>query len=196
MEKIPTMFDRNWGGNKKVNSTLVVDDFDFENAIATEKLDGMNVRVTVRNQTVVRVEKRRNPNKVQKQQGIKEPWYIDANKDDKSDIYIFDAVQNTDFKGVPDGEWSAEALGEKIQGNPLNIKGHKLFLFSLSDWKQKIAYENVPTDYEGLKDWLPKQKSIFGHDCGSDCGIEGIVWHNLNTGRMCKIKVKDFDYKA
>ena len=92
------------------------------------------------------------------------------------------------MKGVPDGEWSAEALGEKIQGNPLNLVGHTLFIFSLEEWKRRVVYENVPTDFEGLKSWLPEQKSLFGNDCG----IEGLVWHNLETGEMCKIKVKDF----
>lgn len=190
MEKIPTIFDRNWDGDRKVNSKILVTNFDFENAIATEKLDGTNVRVTVRNHTIVRVEKRRNPNKIQKKQGIKEPWYVDADEFDKADAYIFDAVKNTDFSDVPDGEWSAEALGEKIQGNPLKLEGHTLFIFSLNDWKQKVVYPNAPTDFDELKKWLPEQKSIFGNDCG----IEGIVWHNLNTGEMCKIKIKDFNY--
>ena len=191
MEKIPTIFDRNWDGDRKVNETLVVKYFDFDKAIATEKLDGMNVRVTVRNHTVVRLEKRRNPNKDQKKSGIKDPWYVDANESDKGDAYLFDAVKGTDFSSVPDGEWSAEALGEKIQGNPLNLTGHKLFIFTLNDWKQKVRYENVPTEFNALKEWLPKQKSIFGNDCG----IEGIVWHNLENEQMCKIKVKDFNYK-
>ena len=190
MEKIPTIFDRNWNGDRKVNSNLAVKDFDFEKAIATEKLDGTNVRITVRNETVVRVEKRRNPNKTQKQQGIKDPWYVDANESDNADAYIFEAVKNTDFTNVPDGEWSAEALGEKIQGNPLNLEGHTLFIFSLDSWKEKVIYQNVPTDFDGLKAWLPQQKSIFGNDTG----IEGIVWHNLATREMCKIKVKDFNY--
>lgn len=188
MEKIPTIFDRNWDGDRKVNTTLVVPDFDFENAIATEKLDGTNVRVTVRNGTAVRVEKRRNPNKTQKKEGITDPWYVDAIEFSRSDVYIFEAVANTDLSNVPDGEWSAEALGEKIQGNPLNLKGHTLFMFSLNEAKQKVIYEDVPTDFEGLKKWLPAQKSIFGNDCG----IEGIVWHNQETGEMCKIKIKDF----
>lgn len=191
MEKIPTLFDRNWEGDRKVKDTLSVTDFDFEQAIATEKLDGMNVRITVRNHTVVRVEKRRNPSKIQKKQGIKDPWYVDADELDKADAYIFEAVKNTDYSDVPDGEWSAEALGEKIQGNPLHLAGHTLFIFSLDHWKQKVVYENVPTDFEGLKKWLPAQKSIFGNDCG----IEGLVWHNLKTGEMCKIKVKDFGYE-
>lgn len=188
MEKIPTIFDRNWDGDRKVNATLVVEDFDFDQAIATEKLDGMNVRVTVRNHTVVRVEKRRNPSKLQKQQGIKSPWYVDAHQSEKADAYIFDAVKNTDFSSVPDGEWSAEALGEKIQGNPLNLVGHTLFIFTLKDWKERIIFHDAPTNFEELKVWLPVQKSKFGNDCG----IEGIVWHDPKTGAMCKIKVKDF----
>lgn len=191
MEKIPTIFDRNWEGNRKVIDQLVVTDFDFENAIATEKLDGMNVRVTVRNHTVVRLEKRRNPNKAQKAQGIKDPWYVDAVESDKADAYLFEATQNTDFSDVPDGDWSAEALGPKIQGNPLNLEKHTLFIFTLDSWKEKVVFENTPTDFNQLKNWLAEQKSKFGNDSG----IEGIVWHNLKDGKMCKIKVKDFDYK-
>jgi len=188
MQKIPTIFNRNWEGNRKIIDQLLIPDFDFENAIATEKLDGMNVRVTVRNHTVVRLEKRRNPSKIQKKNGIVDPWYVDANVEAKEDAYLFDAVKSNDFSEVPDGEWSAEALGEKIQGNPLNLLGHKLFIFSLPAWREKVVFENVPTGFEELKEWLPKQKSIFGNDCG----IEGIVWHNLNSGLMCKIKTKDF----
>lgn len=191
MEKIPTIFDRNWDGNRKVNEKLVVTDFDFENALATEKLDGTNVRVTVRNHMVVRLEKRRNPTKEEKAKGIVDPWYVDADKNDNADKYIFEAAENTNFSDVPDGEWSAEALGEKIQGNPLNIKGHTLFVFTLDTWREKVSYDNVPTTFNALKEWLPLQKSKFGNDCG----IEGIVWHNKINGEMCKIKIKDFDYK-
>lgn len=187
MRKIKTIFDRNWEGNRKVNSKLVVD-FDFENATATEKLDGMNIRVTVRHQIVVRVEKRRNPNKVQKQKGITDPWYIDADEFSSEDKWIFDAVKNTDFSEVPDGEWSAEALGKNIQGNPLKLDNNQVFIFSLPQWRKKITLENVPCNYDKLKKWLPKQKSKLGNNAG----IEGIVWHHPN-GEMVKIKLKDFD---
>lgn len=192
MEKIPTIFDRNWETNRKINDKLAVTDFDFENAIATEKLDGTNVRITVRNHTVVRIEKRRNPDKKQKSNGIKDPWYVDANREDTADKYIFEAVENTNFSDVLDGEWSAEALGEKIQGNPLNLKGHTLFIFSLQNWLEKVVYQDAPTTFEELKKWLPNQKTKFGNQ-EIDTGIEGIVWHNLKNGQMCKIKVKDFE---
>lgn len=186
MRKIKTIFDRNWETNRKVNAQLAVD-FDFENATATEKLDGMNIRLTIRNHTVVRVEKRRNPSKVQKQQGISEPWYVDADKFGPADQWIFDAVNNTDFTQVPNGEWSAEALGKNIQGNPLNLSNNQVFIFSLPKWREKITLANVPTTFEALKVWLPQQKSKLGNNAG----IEGIVWHHPN-GEMVKIKVKDF----
>jgi len=52
---------------------------------------------------------------------------------------------------------------------------------------QAPIFDAVPTDYNSLKEWLPKQKSKYGNNCG----IEGIVWHCKN-GDMYKIKNKDF----
>jgi len=185
MRKIKTIFDRDWTGNRSVINKYV-DDFSPEmlkDAKATEKLDGTNVRVTVRNHTVVRIEKRRNPDKIQKHKGIEEPWYIDASQFTE-DKWINDAVANTDFSTIPDGEWSGEIIGKNIQGNPLNLENNRVVFFSLG---QAPVFENVPTDYEGLKNWLPIQKSKYGNNCG----IEGIIWHCPN-GDMYKIKVKDF----
>ena len=185
MRKIKTIFDRDWTGNRSVINKYV-DDFSPEmlkDAKATEKLDGTNVRVTVRNHTVVRIEKRRNPDKIQKHKGIEESWYIDASQS-AEDKWINDAVANTDFSTIPDGEWSGEIIGKNIQGNPLNLENNRVVFFSLG---QAPVFENVPTDYEGLKNWLPIQKSKYGNNCG----IEGIIWHCPN-GDMYKIKVKDF----
>ncbi len=182
MKKIKTIFERNWEGDKTVIDQLS-EGVDLTGAIATEKLDGMNVRLTVRNHTVVRVEKRRNPDKIQKHKGIEEPWYVDAYEAEPSDRYIFEAVKGTDLSDIPDGEWSGEALGENIQGNPLGLKGNTVCLFSCG---KAPVLENVPIDYEALREWLPKQQSKFGTG-----NIEGIVWH-LPDGTMFKIKTKDF----
>ncbi|MFK8104105.1 MAG: DUF5565 family protein [Saprospiraceae bacterium] len=186
MKKIMTIFDRNWDTDRKVNAKLIVD-FDFSAAIATEKLDGMNIRLTIRQAAVVRVEKRRNPSKIQKAKGITEPWYVDADLDNSQDKWIFDAVKNTDFSEVKDGEWSAEAIGENIQGNPLNLDKNIVFIFSLPELKDKITLSNVPTEFNALKEYLATQKSVIGQDTL----IEGIVWHHPD-GRMVKIKRKDF----
>ena len=186
MEKIQTIFDRDWNGNRKVIPQYVegVSPELLKEAKATEKLDGTNVRVTVRNYNVVRVEKRKNPDKIQKVRGIKEPWYKDADEYSSDDKWIFDAVKNTSFSNISDGEHSGEAVGKNIQGNPLNLKDNRVVFFKLG---QSPIFKNVPTDYKGLKDWLPKQRSKYG----KNCKIEGIVWHCFN-GKMFKIKIKDF----
>lgn len=182
MQKIPTIFDRNWDGDKTVIDRLIVE-FDFANAIATEKIDGMNVRVTIRNGTSVRLEKRLNPTKIQKAKGIVDPWYTDADEFGPTDKWLFDALKHTELGTLPDGEWSAEAVGVNIQGNPLGLDRNLVIFFSLG---QCPVFEDVPTSYEELKTWLPTQKSKVGAG-----GIEGIVWHGQG-GKMCKIKTKDF----
>jgi len=183
MRKIKTIFKRNWEGGREVINEFDVD-FDFSNAIATEKLDGMNVRLTVRNHTIVRLEKRRNPDKLQKAKGITEPWYVDTDEYSPEDKYLREAAANTDLSDIQDGEWSGEALGPSIQGNPLKLDSHRVVLFSCG--KAPIL-EGVPTEYESLRNWLVGAKSHYGNDCG----IEGIVWHGKN-GDMVKIKTKDF----
>ena len=185
MKKIKTIFDRDWDGDKTVVDKFIegITPEILLTATATEKLDGMNVRVTIRNGTCVRLEKRRNPDKIQKHKGITEPWYVDTSMS-VEDKWLNDALANTDLSKLPDGEWSGEALGKNIQGNPLNLENNRIVFFSLG---QAPVFENVPTNWDELKSWLPVQKSKYG----DDCGIEGIVWHG-NNGEMFKIKTKDF----
>lgn len=183
MKKIQTIFKRT-DKIGPITQEYAIDTELFLVGKATEKLDGTNVRVTVRNNTAVRLEKRRNPTKLEKAKGIIEPWYIDASESSE-DKWIQDALKNTDLSQIPDGEWSGEAVGPNIQGNPLNLPTNRIVFFTLG---QAPVFENVPTTYEGLREWLPKQKSKYGNDCN----IEGIVWH-CPDGSMIKIKAKDFN---
>lgn len=183
MNKIPTIFERDWEGKRGVIDKLVDNLPLFVNCVATEKVDGTNVRVTVRNHTAVRLEKRRNPDKIQKHKGISEPWYVDAFENEPSDKWIYDALKNTDLSEIEDGEWSGEAVGTNIQGNPLGLDRNIIMFFTLG---QAPVFEDVPTTFEGLREWLPKQKSKYGNG-----NIEGIVWH-CSDGTMMKIKTKDF----
>ena len=185
MHKIKTIFERDWNNNGNITQMYASGAFQIlTDAVATEKIDGTNVRITVRNHTVVRAEKRRNPDKIQKHKGIEEPWYTEAFENEPADKWLFDGLTHTDFSTIPDGEWSGELVGPNIQGNPLNLDTNRIVFFSLG---QAPVFENVPLDYDGLKEWLPLQKSKYG----KDCGIEGIVWHCEN-GEMFKIKTKDF----
>jgi len=71
-----------------------------------------------------------------------------------------------------------ELIGEKIQGNPEKIKGHKLIKHSDAE-----VYPDFPRNFNGIKEALQKMT------------IEGIVWHHLD-GRMVKIKKRDFESKG
>lgn len=189
MKKIKTIFERDWDGNKKVIDKYIPDitpeGLSMNHLVlATEKIDGTNVRVTVRNHIAVAVQKRRNPTKLDKQRGIEDPWYIDIDAFGPQDKWVVDGVKNTDFSEIPDGEWSGELVGPNIQGNPLNLETNRVVFFSLG---QCPVFENVPTAYAELRLWLSQQKSRYG----KDCGIEGIVWHMPN-GDMFKIKKSDF----
>jgi hypothetical protein len=183
MEKIPTIFDRG-GGFKVIDQPRKGCEWVFTGeGRATEKVDGTNIRLTVRAGQVVRVEKRRNPSKLQKQQGIIDGWYIDADESAKEDKWIFEAMRGTDVAGWPDGEHSVEALGPSIQGNPLGLTRHLCVPFNL----EIPAYDDVPRTYDGLKRFLGALDSRFapGHLA------EGIVFHHPD-GRRAKIKRKDF----
>ena len=80
VEKIPTIFER--GENFKViNQVRAGCEWVFAGeGDATEKVDGTNIRLTIRGGQCVRVEKRRNPTKVQKKNGVIDGWYVDADE--------------------------------------------------------------------------------------------------------------------
>lgn len=183
MEKISTIFDR--GEDFTVlNQPRKGCEWVFAGeGRATEKLDGTNVRLTIRSGQVVRVEKRRNPSKLQKQQGVVDGWYVETDAYAREDKWILEAVKGTDTSGWPDGEHSAEALGPSIQGNSLGLARNLCVPFNL----EIPEYENVPRGYEALKKYLERLDSRFSPGHLS----EGIVFHHPD-GRRAKIKRKDF----
>lgn len=188
MKKIPTLFKRDDHGKitpeycDPIVRTIVEGGY----ALATEKVDGMNVRVTVRNEQIVRLEKRRNPSPAQKKQGIIEPWYVDAHRDDSADTYLFDAADNSSFEF--DGEHCAEAVGPMIQGNPLGLIKRQLIFFE-NDYRLILANPVPPGNYKGLQNYLTAASSGIG---GPACDIEGIVWWYKGEP-IAKIKAKDFN---
>src|ERR1043166_1413286 len=177
MEKIPTIFDRD-ESFKVTNRPRKGCEWEFAGeGRDNEKLDGANVRLTVRSGQVVRVEKRRNPSRLQKQQGIIDGWYVDADQYSKEDKWIFEAVRGTDVHGWPDAEHSVEAIGPNIQGNLLGLPKNLCVPFNL----EIPAYKDAPRSYEGLKEYLNTLESLFspGHLA------EGIVFHHAD-GRRAK----------
>jgi hypothetical protein len=179
VKKIKTIFAR--GKNFGVIDELVVD---LSSAYATEKVDGTNIRLTIRKNQVVRIEARRNPTKQQKKNGIINAWYRDI--DPTSDKWIIDAVNSREYQ-MPDGEWGAEAYGRKIQ-NALDVDGNHVFVFSYWQELNKARFDDCPKTYDELKEWLPNQDSKIGN-----AKIEGIVfYHDIVEEPIGKIKTKDF----
>lgn len=183
MEKIPTLFERD--DRFKVTPT-VRDECSWVlqgQGRATEKLDGMNVRLTVRSGTLVRLEKRRNPDKAQKKLGIRDGWYVDTSIEDPADRYLITAAGNTDVTDWPDGEHAAEAMGPKIQGNPLNLEQLHCVPFNL----EIPDYEGIPVTFDDLRAHVLALESRYRPGQLA----EGIVFHHPD-GRRAKIKRKDF----
>jgi len=197
MEKIPTLFERGYDHKVIDKITKGCEWVKIPHqALVTEKLDGINVRLTVRSERCVRVEKRRNPTKVQKNLGIVEPWYVDADEFGKEDKWIFDAVKYTNLTGWPDGEHSCEAIGPNIQGNPLGLEYNRCVPFNRHS--AIPIYRPIDITYEGIKSFLESLDSLYspGHLA------EGIVFHNspsdgsetTSMNLRAKIKRKDFSY--
>lgn len=183
MEKIPTIFERD-DRFHVVDKPRAECEWVFAGAgRATEKLDGTNARLTVRSGTIVRVEKRRNPSKAQKAAGIVDGWYVDTDEQGSEDKWLREAAANTVVTSWPDGEHSVEALGPRIQGNPLGLAEHICVPFNLA----VPDYQDAPRTYAELNEWLGTLESRYapGHLA------EGVVFHHPD-GRRAKIKRKDF----
>lgn len=221
MEKIPTIFERD--ERHRLIPKLAVDARELRHADAVEKIDGTNVRLTVRSYELVRIEARRNPTKGQKARGIVEPWYRDvwvAMTDSGPEMtvgefaavdrYVYEAAANTVLEEqIIDGEWSAEAIGPKVQGNPLRIEGlHTCVIFTDPTTRDALTYHQAPVApvlndsvsvqafYLELREWLEGAKSLFADGYGTVVRPEGLVWWTSDgDGRdypVGKIKWKDF----
>ena len=183
MEKRPTIFGR--GPDFKITDQIRPGcEWVFTGeGEATEKIDGTNVRLTIRSGQLERIEKRRNPSKLQKRGGIVDGWYVDADEQGKEDKWIVEAARNTDVAGWPDGEHSCEAIGPKIQSNTLGLDRHECVPFNMAIPR----FEGVPRSYAGFKAFPETVDSKYapGHLA------EGIVFRHPD-GRRAKIKRKDF----
>lgn len=179
MKKIPTLFERDWNGDR----SRVVDLVDGRCAwviagygVATVKLDGTCCMVRDG-----KLYKRR-----ELRQGDPDPADFEAVDFDQGtgktvgwvpvgegteDRYHREAIEGVI---LPDGTY--ELVGPKVQGN------HERATCHLLQPHGALSLDGVPRTFDGLREWL----------AGKD--IEGIVFHHPD-GRMAKIKLRDFGLK-
>ena len=89
----------------------------------------------------------------------------------ENDKYHLEACEND----LPDGTY--ELCGEKVRSNPENIIGHVLIPHG------KDVLDITDLSFEGLRQYLEVTD------------IEGIVFHDRLSDKMCKIRKSDFGIK-
>lgn len=113
------------------------------------------------------------------------PGWIYCDPKDNSNKYHYEAYQEeykkykyNPFVIMMNGTF--ELIGEKIQGNPYKIEGHKFIMHG----KEIISNNDLTITREGIYEYL---KNNY---------VEGIVFYadcvNPFSTRICKIKRKDF----
>lgn len=181
MKKIPTMFERDWAGDKSRVTPEIHPGCEWVAAgegVATRKIDGTSCMVRY--------------GKLFKRRELRDSdrWPSDFEAADR-DEETGKTVGWVPVGDGPEDKWHREAfaheenwqdgtyelVGPKIQGNPEERTEH--VLISHGDTGQ---YGDVPLTFEGLRDFL------------SELDIEGIVFHHPD-GRMAKIKKRDFGMK-
>lgn len=177
MKKIPTIFERDWSGNRSlVLPTPSKAHALLDGATATLKYDGTACLVR--------------GGKLFKRYDCKQgrtapPDFEPCGESDPETghqpgwIPVLDRPEDKyhrkAFKGnEPDGTY--ELCGPKVQGNPEGFAELTLIPHG------KMEIPNVPTDFEGIKAFLAAHE------------IEGIVWWK-NGEPVAKIKRRDFGFK-
>lgn len=183
MKKIPTIFERDWNGDKSRVLNQVHEGCEWVFAgegVATRKIDGTSCLVK--------------GNLLFKRREIKSGQVIPENfvsegtdsetgkttgwvpvgdgPDDKYHREVFTGADNW-----PDGTY--ELIGPNVQGNP---EAQNFNLLIKHGGGPAGPLDGVPRDFEGLKEYLSNQN------------IEGIVFHHPD-GRMAKIKKRDFGFR-
>ena len=98
-------------------------------------------------------------------------YWIPCDFKDPSHSLYWEGLENAVF--APDGTY--ELIGPKVAGNNEQLKKHIL-----------VKHDSVRlngVDLNNLKEYLQK------------ADMEGIVFHNILTGEMCKARKKDFGFK-
>jgi hypothetical protein len=183
MKKIISLFQRNYDGDRLVCNE-VVEGSEWVQAgegVATRKFDGTCCMMRD-GKLYKRYDAKAGKTPPEGFEPAQEPDPVTGHHpgwlpvgDGKEDQWFREAYdRGVDAFSQPLKNGTYELCGPKVQGNPEKFVSHVLVPHD-----GVIIKEAVPTDFEGLKEYL------------NDREIEGIVWHHPD-GRMVKIKKKDF----
>jgi hypothetical protein len=182
MEKIPTIFERDWDGDRSRVLDQVTPGCEWVFAgegVATRKLDG--TCCMIRDGVLYKRHEVR-PGKVIPD-GFEHVSGPDAETgkvvgwvrvgDGPEDRWHREAWEDAYAPGLRDGTY--ELIGPKVQGNPEGLAVHELVPHTVA----ALAMLDPERTFDGIRDVLQV------------AGVEGIVFHH-EDGRMAKIKARDF----
>ena len=169
-----------------------------DEVVCTEKLDGTNVSIVIENGEITQIYNRLN----------KVPFIGKG-----QNRYIVEALINSYNKGymddLGDGQHFGEVIGEKFGGaetgicNPYKMKEHLWIPFTTYARKHLCykSWHKYPKTFENISNWFRsdiKDGGIFSlfmrRWSGELQKPEGVVFHNLKTGEMAKLRLDMFDW--
>lgn len=186
MKKIPTLFVRDWNGDRRYVTREVTPGCEWVingEGTPTRKYDGTCVmfdgeRWWARRE--VKKDKLPPPNFIEVEHDPETDKTIGWVPAEESPFRKFHAEAVRLASGSPilfAGGWPVgtyELIGPSINGNPENWEEHFLMFHSFA-----ASLPEAPRDWVGLAKWLHHMS------------YEGVVWHHPD-GRMVKIKKRDF----
>ncbi|HYE53675.1 MAG TPA: DUF5565 family protein [Chitinophagaceae bacterium] len=180
MEKIISLFQRNYEGDRLVRNEVVpgAEWVILGEGVATEKWDGTCCMVKdglLYKRYDAKNGKQPPPGFIAAQDPDPQtghwPGWLLVNPNNPADRWHTEAFEQ--LASLADGTY--ELVGPKINANMYKLSAHEL-------WRHGTRIITPPRTFEELRDW-------FAHT-----NIEGIVWHHPD-GRRVKIKKKDFGLK-
>jgi hypothetical protein len=181
MRKISTLFKKDTNNlGRVINEVNLEHEWVFNYGIPTRKFDGTSCAI-IDGELYKRFDLKKGrtlpPNAIPCQEADKitghHPHWVKCQRNDQSSKYHFMAFDELENK--LDGTY--ELCGEKVQGNPEKIKGHKLIKHGCE------VLDIKDFSFDSLRAFL------------ETTDIEGIVFYHLTDERMCKIRKTDFGIK-
>ena len=193
MKKIPSLYKRDYEGNRQVYDEVVpgCEWALADEGIATLKIDG--TACMVKDGVLYKRYDRKRNRKTGKYKDAPSGWiateekpnehtghwpgWVAVDENNPADKWHVQGFNNATQR-CPLINGTYELVGPKIQKNPYMLDYHTLWTHGLDI----IDGHLFDLSFESIKTYL------------RSCVVEGIVWHHPD-GRMCKIKRRDFGFK-
>lgn len=152
-----------------------------------EKFDGTDVSVIVENSKILAIYNRLNKIEL-------------FEKGTRNIIEGLLESKDRGFLDLPDGQHFGELIGEKINGNPYNLQGNLWIPFMTYGMNSLVykSWHKYPKSFDGIREWFFKPIeeggifSLFMRKKDVKQKPEGVVFHNLKTGQMSKLRLDMF----